>query len=457
MMLNSGDMPDAILGYSFDANKIVQYGVSEGILRPINDLLQYMPNFSKILEDDPAIAKGITAADGNIYGFPGLNNIWNYDVRQFIRTSWLDNLGLEMPKTLEEFKDVLIAVRDGDADGDGETDDEIPFTGSWDEAQNERGFFIRAYGYVANSGNYIAIDYNKEEKDIIYIPYAEYYKDFLLYMNDLWNEGLIDPDMFTQAETQVQATILEGDVFFSAMSAPYVYDPDRQTEWCAADALVDNDGDTPVWPAPNPVAQVSLFSINADASEEVAIAIAKLADTMYTVEWYSFAAYGPQVGSELDWNGDGHYWNEEIQNLSYNRPDDMASDWTHRCTNLSLWSVPGFHQTGYAPYRVILGQKYPETAVGKLFKDGDVCRDDEIQQQQAYSPFYVDSVPHMFFTADDLARVNELTVPLDDYVKSMEAKFIVGEISIEDEYDNFIATLEEYGVQELLEIYNMYY
>lgn len=39
----------------------------------------------------------------------------------------------------------------------------------------------------------------------------------------------------------------------------------------------------------------------------------------------------------------------------------------------------------------------------------------------------------------------------------MEAKFITGEISIEDEYDNFVATLEEYGVQEYVELYNSYY
>ena len=47
--------------------------------------------------------------------------------------------------------------------------------------------------------------------------------------------------------------------------------------------------------------------------------------------------------------------------------------------------------------------------------------------------------------------------PLDDYVSSMEAKFITGEISIEEEYDTFVATLEQYGVQEYVDIYNSYY
>lgn len=456
MMLNSGDMPDAIIGSEFSADRIVQYGVTEEIFRPVNDLLQYMPNFSQILDEKPTVKTGITASNGNIYGFPALNNIWNYDFRMFIRSAWLDNLSLDMPTTLAELKDALVAIRDGDADGDGATDDEIPFSGSWDEGQLERPYFLRAYGYVG-SANYVAVDYTKEEKDIVYVPYAEHYKDFLLYMNDLWNEDLIDPDMFTQAETQVQATVLEGDVGFVSQSAPYVYDPDRQDEWSAAPALVDVEGDTPVWAAPNPVTTVARMVINADAEEEVAIALAKLADVMYSLEWYVFATYGPESGSELDWNGDGHYWNDEIHNISYKRPDDMSSDWIHRITNLTLWSMPGFNTTGYAPYKIALGQLYPESAPGILFKDGDVSRADEIQQQQAYGPYYVDSIPNMFFAAEDLERVNELVVPLDDYVRSMEAKFITGEISIEVEYENFLSTLEEYGVKEFVEIYNKYY
>ena len=44
----------------------------------------------------------------------------------FINKTWLDNLGLEVPTTLGELKDVLIAFRDNDANGNGDTTDEIP-------------------------------------------------------------------------------------------------------------------------------------------------------------------------------------------------------------------------------------------------------------------------------------------------------------------------------------------
>jgi len=456
LMLNSGDMPDAILGKSFNVNDIVQYGMTEGMFRPINDLLVYAPNLTAYLDENPSIKSAITAPDGNIYGFPNFANIWSYDVRFFVQTSWLETVGVEMPTTLAEFKDMLIAFRDNDVNGNGDATDEIPWVGAWADGQNERRFIFNALGYVS-SGSNLAIDYTGDETQIIYMPYAEKYKDFLIYMNDLWNEGLLDPDMFTQAETQVQATVLEGVTGFCGQSAPYVYDPEHQDEWCAIAALTDDETRTPVWPAINPVMSPAILVINADADEEVAAALTKFADECYTLDWYVYATYGPEAGSELDWNGDGHYYSEETGAIAYNRPDDMTSDWTHRITNLTIWSMPGFNCNGYAPYKIQLGQERPDTAVGYLFRDGDVSRLDEVQQQQAYSPYYVEQVPNLFFSAEDLERINELVTPLDDYVASMEAKFITGEISIEEGYDEFIATLESYGVEEFIGLYQQYY
>ena len=56
LMLNSGDMPDAILGRGFQANDVAQYGMSEGMFYPVNELLDYMPIFSAFLEENPAVA-----------------------------------------------------------------------------------------------------------------------------------------------------------------------------------------------------------------------------------------------------------------------------------------------------------------------------------------------------------------------------------------------------------------
>ena len=146
LMLNSGDMPDAILGRGFQANDVAQYGMSEGMFYPVNELLDYMPIFSAFLEENPEVREGITTTDGNIYGFPALNNIYSYAARFFIDQTWLDRLGLENPTTLEEFKNMLIAFRDEDANGNGDPDDEIPWGGSWSGASAERDLIFYALG-----------------------------------------------------------------------------------------------------------------------------------------------------------------------------------------------------------------------------------------------------------------------------------------------------------------------
>ena len=453
LMLNSGDMPDAILGHAFQANDIAQYGTSEGMFYPVNELLDYMPIFSAFLEENPAVREGITTTDGNIYGFPALNNIYSYAARFFIDQTWLDRLGLENPTTLEEFKNMLIAFRDEDANGNGDPDDEIPWGGSWSGASAERDLIFYALGYAA-SGN-LAVDHNKENPDIVFVPYEAQYKDYLLYMNDLWNEGLLDPDMFTQSETQVQATVLEGTIGFCAMSAPYVYVPETKDNWVAINAMSKEEGGLRIYPAANPVYIPAFMVLNADCDEEVAAALAALADEMYSVEWYGWSMYGPEAGSELDYFGTGHYVEDGV--IKYNMPDDVTNEWSFRCTYLTIWNLPGFNSLQYDPYYQLYAEQFPDTQLGQLFATGNYFEDWQPNFIETYQPYYAESIPTFYFTEDDLDRINTLQTPLDDYVASMEAKFITGEISIEDEYDNFVATLEEYGVKEYVELYNSYY
>ena len=47
----------------------------------------------------------------------------------FVYKPWLDKQGMDVPETTEEFKDMLIAFRDQDPNGNGKKD-EIPYL-SW--------------------------------------------------------------------------------------------------------------------------------------------------------------------------------------------------------------------------------------------------------------------------------------------------------------------------------------
>ena len=130
--MRRGELPDAIFdaGYTdYDLLKLAK----DGTIIPLEDLIEkYMPNSKKVLEKAPEYKSMITAPDGHIYSFPWIEELGSgkesiHSVNDFpwINMEWLNKLGLKMPTTTEELKQVLIAFKTKDPNGNGKAD-EIP-------------------------------------------------------------------------------------------------------------------------------------------------------------------------------------------------------------------------------------------------------------------------------------------------------------------------------------------
>ena len=122
------ELPDAFMGVGFSNYDISRYG-DDGTFIDLTPYLteEYMPNLSKILEENPDIRSAITMDDGYIYGLPagermgtagiGADEDYSiYSIPQFsmINKAWLDDLGLEVPTTLDELHTALKAFKDND-------------------------------------------------------------------------------------------------------------------------------------------------------------------------------------------------------------------------------------------------------------------------------------------------------------------------------------------------------
>ena len=132
LVFASNELPDVFLRAAITANEISTYGVGSGQLMALDDLIEeYAPNISGIFEEYPNVRQACTASDGHIYTLPtvDISATGKMDFKQWINTKWLDEMGMEIPTTLEEFKEVLIAFRDQDPNGNGEQD-EIPLRAS---------------------------------------------------------------------------------------------------------------------------------------------------------------------------------------------------------------------------------------------------------------------------------------------------------------------------------------
>lgn len=70
---------------------------------------------------------------------------------------------------------------------------------------------------------------------------------------------------------------------------------------------------------------------------------------------------------------------------------------------------------------------------------------------QAILPTIVDAYPAVIATPEESERLTSLTADLNTYQNEMIQKFIMGQVPL-DKFDEFVATLEAMGADEVLRI-----
>ena len=223
VLIGGNQLPDAFIAVGFSQNDINEYGTDEVFI----DLTPYitpeiMPNLSAILEKHPDIKAGITQADGKIYGLPSgelmgtgaigaTDDLSIYAVPEFsmINKTWLDELGLAVPTNLTELHDVLVAFRDAELGGAGQT---IPMSTGYDQWCWGQEIFYAGFGFT-NFTSDICFDLMaKPDGTVEFVCATDKYRDAVTYFHDWYAEGLMDLEMFSQSTSQLIAKVSQGRV-----------------------------------------------------------------------------------------------------------------------------------------------------------------------------------------------------------------------------------------------------
>lgn len=126
LLFAGNELPDLIMNAGFSISDVNSYG-SQGYLLDFNQYRDIMPNMVATFEEYPELESFLTTEDGHIYGMTQIrSDMTDRLMRTFIKRTWLENLGLEVPTTLDELYDVLVAFKEQDANGNGDATDEIP-------------------------------------------------------------------------------------------------------------------------------------------------------------------------------------------------------------------------------------------------------------------------------------------------------------------------------------------
>ena len=201
----------------------------------ISDWVQYMPNYQKCveewgLEDD---LKQILASDGKYYRLPGMWETTAGGYSFLIRKDVFEAAGVDMSTeptwTWEDFYQALKKVKE--------------YTGSdyvWsDQYQFGCTMNLAASVYGATGGNSqdggdwglkdgMKFDFDKNE--FYFADTTDEYKEYLTLFNKMYEEGILDPETFTQDSAQAQAKFYRGESYVLTVNYQQVADIQSQNK-----------------------------------------------------------------------------------------------------------------------------------------------------------------------------------------------------------------------------------
>ncbi len=167
----------------------------QGLLLDLGPYMDQMPNVQKAYTEE-LLNEG--RVDGQLYSLvqrPSIpmTSLW-------IRKDWLDHLGLPVPKTLDDLKEVAIAFTENDPDNNGKKDT-VGLTGT--QLRTFEPIFA-AFG-VALPGNYTIKD-----NEVVYATTDPAMKDALAYINELVAAKTVDPEIMANKGLDDQQKVFQG-------------------------------------------------------------------------------------------------------------------------------------------------------------------------------------------------------------------------------------------------------
>jgi putative aldouronate transport system substrate-binding protein len=457
LLIASDELPDAFIYGGFSAAELADYG-SQGVFLALNDIIEEHGHYVKqVFDQQEALPGAYTALDGNIYTLPDINECYHcfYSMRAWINQQWLTNLGLEYPNTVDEFVNVLRAFKEQDANGNGDPNDEIPFSG------NATSWNSTIYPFLLNS--FLHYDTSnlsvKEDGTVIFTPLQPEFKEGLQWIASLIDEGLIEKEALTQTEEQLKTKGSNLDVallggFTSACWWSGVGSDNGEGSRCREySGLSPLEGPNGVRISPWAGTGFNMGNSVITTACEDPVPLFKMLDYMLSDE----ATLRSQIG-ELG--------------VDYNEPTEGAPGingkpalYAKIPTSTSTGGTSGDESTT-AMQNVFPSNRTSDFRLGEQadYNDPETqwLQEPRLYNESAkYFAPYADE--HMMYpsavnlTAEESEKINFMKTQINDYVKENIVLFLAGEKSFDTDWDSFIAEFDNLKLDEYMELRQMAY
>ncbi|MBQ9307906.1 MAG: extracellular solute-binding protein [Clostridia bacterium] len=426
LMLASGlsALPDAFFGSISltDADIIpnLDYFVD------LTDLIpEYMPNLTAIFEKDPDLKALCTDADGRIYTLPKKLPMRPVTANElYINKVWLDELGLDLPTTYTELADTLVAFSNS---GEGRYGYIAAST-----LQNDLNNLLLPFGVQASrAGNFMGINADGQP---YFVPAAENYKEAVKWAHDLYAAGALDPEYFTQTSDMVRAKVQDTEAG-SRTGIVFAWTADSELlgnakDYVVLEAVAGPDGNRYVESDPTFLNYgKNEFVITKNCSDPGKLLT--WADQFYTDEASLQTYYGSIGDGKIAKNDDGTY---EVLLPA----EDSGINLDTSCWTFSFRDHGPKYMNEEFESKVIL-----PTTEG----DGIKLADDAVN-----AAYVRDTFPVVAYTAEELDELAFLSPDITSYANQQYAHWVT-EGGVDEEWDAYIAQLNQMGLEDLVNIH----
>lgn len=426
LALGSNNMPDVFYASGMPVMDLMKHG-EQGTFIELNDLIEeYAPNLSQLMEENPEIRKSLTFPNGKIYSMPTIlapdAKSLRIGARPWINEAWLEELDMSIPETTDEFYDYLRAVQDSDLMGDGE-DSEIPFGA---QGIDEIVSWLKgSFGVGSTGHSYLDID--PDSGDLRFFPITDEYKQMITYIRKLYDEELIEQNIFSIDVDQFRANGTEGLYGSTVYYDPTLLFGDGGENFVGAHALEGPNGDKEYVAIGQLVTQFGAFVItNENENPEAAV---RWMDHFYSDE-----------GIELMFMG--------VEGETFTKTDDGESEYIDDILNSPDGLTFEQELAKYVPWVNV----YAPAMFKQEFFQGSESSPLSLEAAETLEPYLPEETwPVFTYTEEENKRLSTLESDIGKYVEEARDLFISGNIDM-SEWDDYVNKIEKMGLEEYMDI-----
>ena len=446
-MANPNLLTDFVFSGDFSDNDLLRYA-DYGAIIPLEEYIDtYMPNLKSIFDRYPEYKKMSTDTNGHIWALPWIEQlgsektaIQTVSEMSFINKKWLDFLGLDIPETVDEFEQTLLAFKDHAPElqaAFGIDGSIIPMSCIINDGSQDPALLINGFGDGygdGDQGRHIAVT---DEGEVICTATQQGFKDGIAWLHKLYEKGLIDPEAFTQEWSTYVAKGKSGR--YGVCFSWDVANIDNITDWVPLPALTaDTRNITP---------ENGSFTSGYNRGRCVVTAVAK--EPALVCAWLD-QMYAPLQSPQNNWG-------------TYGEDDDF--DIFEMGTNESGEPMLKHAALGDAsPVEVREAESVggPLAVLDEYYGKYVTCPSDAQYRldwiRESFTPDmnskYV--YPNVFMDREDTDRLSVLTPDICQYINECRSRWIMNGYT-ENDWNEYRSKLDAYGLEEYLSIFQKYF